>query len=125
MDILKGVQYFTKNIVIQPVPIEFKTEKNQIYTYEKESNKSEKDRSRKSNVNISSDKRTKSVSNERRSWESEHRFGEEPFLGIRSSDQTNFSEDMLKNMDLDENVKFYHKEITIKPVYIPPPKFEK
>ena len=61
-----------------------------------------------------------------KTWESEHRSGED----IRSSGQTTFSENILRNIDIrnmviDENTKFFNKQITIIPVFIPPLKYDK
>ena len=116
----KEVQYFTKNIVIQPVPIDFKGEPIQVYTFERESlNKSEKDKFGKNIIG----KTTILSSREKPAWES--RFGESTFLGIRGSEQTMFSEDMLKSGEINENTKLFNKQITITPVILPPLPFPK
>ena len=126
MDLSEGVQYFTKNIVIQPVPIEHKNE-TQIYTYERVDKKEKEIGTFGKDI----DKHIKKVrTHEKKSWESQSSSGEEALVGIRSSGQTAFSEDLLKGvdirtMDIDENTKFFNKTITIKPVFIPPLKFDK
>ena len=135
MNILKGVQYFTKNIVIQPVPIHYQSGKKSTSSGENmSSNKSDKDRKEKSkfitsNIIYTSGKESKSGSGkkaEKTPWKVENRNEEDLFLGTASSDQETLSESMLKAIKgYDENTKFYHKEITIRPVFIPPPKFNK
>ena len=43
------------------------------------------------------------------------------FYGRPSSDMEIINEDVLKNIPgIDKNTKFFHKEITITPVIIPP-----
>ena len=53
---------------------------------------------------------------EKKAWETDQRFGEDAYTGIRSSDRTEFTDNRLRNLDFEENTKFYHKEIAIKPV---------
>jgi len=131
MELLKGVQYFTKNIVIQPVPIKSKSgKKSPTYSEDISLNRFGKEKSDKfgsNNVVYSSGKQSKSSSNkktEKRPWKGELRNGEDAYLGTATSDQDTLTESMLRAIEgFDENTKFYHKEITIQPVYIPPPKF--
>ena len=135
MNILKGVQYFTKSIVIQPVPIQYQSGKKSTSSGENtSSNKSDKDRKEKSKFIISDimhtiGKQSQSANGkkaEKKVWKVENRNGEDLFLGAASSDQETLTESMLKAIEgYDENTKFYHKEITIRPVFIPPPKFNK
>ena len=128
IDILDGVQYFTKNIVIQPVPLTSSSQ-NTTYTIDKSGKgkdwKESSDRFGNNNQIYSSGKLTSSGKLEKRAWEPEYKFREDMFLG-KSSDQDIFTDSLLNSMDgFDENTKFYHKEITIQPVFIPPPKFSK
>ena len=123
MELIKGVQYFTKNIVITPVPIEYKTSKKESYKVENlTSNKSGKEKDWKesnvkfgNNVIISSGKQTKSGSSEeRKTWGIDTKYGIDRFSG----------DSILSDLNTyDDNTKFFHKEITILPVYIPPPKY--
>ena len=123
MELIKGVQYFTKNIVITPVPIEYKTSKKKSYKVENlTSNKSGKEKDWKetnakfgNNVIISSGKQTKSGSSEeRKTWGIDAKYGINGFSG----------DSILSDLNAyDDNTKFFHKEITILPVYIPPPKY--
>ena len=106
IDLLNGVQYFTKNIVIEPV-------KNYRYI----SNKIEK-----------SESSNKSMSNKngRRQWEVNAKNNEDGIMGHYLSNNIEIiTEDMIKNIPgIDENTKFYHKEITITPVFMPPLRFD-
>ena len=46
------------------------------------------------------------------------------FYGRISNDMEVINENVLKSIPgIDENTKFFHKEITITPVIIPPPMF--
>ena len=138
MDILDGVQYFTKNIVIQPVPNEYKSGRKSPYSENISSNKSikgkdwkEESSSRFGNNNFvySSEKQTHSGSfekkGEKKPWTQIAKNGEDIFAGFLS-DTDMLSDDMIRSLDsFDENTKFFHKEITIRPVFIPPPKMNK
>ena len=56
----------------------------------------------------------------RKQWRGEPRFEGGAILANQKDAVT---ESMLRAMgSFDENTKFYHKEITILPVFIPPPK---
>ena len=124
MELIKGVQYFTKNIVITLVPIEYNTSKKKAYTAEHIAlNKSGKGKDWKqssgkygnNNIIISSGKQTKSSgsSGEKKLWEMGVNYGLNGFT----------DDSFLNALDgFDDNTKFFHKEITILPVYIPPPK---
>ena len=127
MEILKGVKYFTKNIVIEPVSNKYKigdksnystigTDKewkessgrfgnNQMYTNERQSRTSIKDKGK-----------------EKKPLELQMNV----FPGSASNEADILTESMLRNMEgIDENTKFYHKEITIVPVILPPLRFSK
>ena len=115
IDILKGVKYFTKNIVIEPV-------QEGKYNIQKESGRdSENKWSKQSGSSAFSRVRR---GNERRPWEIDSKNGEDMFYGRISNDMEVINEKVLKSIPgIDENTKFFHKEITITPVIIPPPMF--
>ena len=134
MELLKGVQYFTKNIVIIPVPTEYKTSKKKPSTFENVSLnkygkekywKESSDRSRNNNIIILSGKQTKSGSSgKRKQWEIDINKGIDAFGGKISSQRGLLGDNILEALDrYDDNTKFFHKEVTILPVYIPPPKY--
>ena len=138
MDVLKGVQYFTKNIVIQPVPIDYKSGRKGSYSENISSNKSNKGKDWKdessskfgnNNLVYSSGKQSYSgrfeKKKEKKPWVAEIKNGEDIFAGIQSETEA-LSESMIKALDsFDDNTKFFHKEITIRPVFIPPLKLNK
>ena len=108
-DIIKDVQYFNKNIVIEPV---------------------QKGKYNVQNISIKGSKtgyevnKASSRVSDRRPWEIDAKSGEDVFSGRISDDSEVINEDVLKKIPgIDENTKFYHKEITITPVVIPPPNF--
>ena len=108
-DIIKDVQYFNKNIVIEPV---------------------QKGKYNVQNISIKGSKtgyevnKASSRISDRRPWEIDAKNGEDVFSGRVSDDSEIISEDLLKKIPgIDENTKFYHKEITITPVVVPPPNF--
>ena len=114
-DIIKDVKYFNKNIVIEPV-------QQRKYNIQNVSIKgSETKYQKQSGYEVS---KTSSRGRERRPWEIDAKSGEDVFFGRLSGDSEVINEDMLKNIPgIDENTKLYHKEITITPVIVPPPKF--
>ena len=125
MELLKGVQYFTKNIVITPVPIEYKTSTKK---YGKEKDwKENSDKFANNNIIISSGKQTKSGSSGKRNqWEIDAKCGMDSFGGKMLNGRGRLGDNILQALDgYDDNTKFFHKEITILPVYIPPPKYSK
>ena len=110
-DILKGIKYFNKNIVIEPVHIEKYTTQNV----------SMKDSGNKYHKQIG-ESTAYTRGTERRPWQIDAKSGE--LFSRKISSNTQISEDILKNIPgIDENTKFYHKEITITPVTILPLKF--
>ena len=99
IDLIKDVQYFTKNIVIEPV-------QNNRYNI---SNKNETNATNYYTKNI------------RKQKELSMKNGEDSMMGHLLSNMNIITEDMIKNIPgIDENTKFYHKEITITPVRMPP-----
>jgi hypothetical protein len=109
IDILKGVKYFTKNIAIEPAQVS----KYNIH------NISMKDSGKQSGKTTYG--KTYSRGAERRTWQIDYKNGEDLNFGRISHDNETINENMLKNIPgIDENTKFYHKEITITPVVLPP-----
>ena len=93
IDILKEVKYFNKNIVIEPV----NRRQGQI---------------------------GKRETRERRPWGIDSKNEEDEFFGRFSENDEVINEDVLRNIPgIDENTKFFHKQIIITPVIIPPPRF--
>ena len=110
IDILnQGLQYFTKNIVIEPVLTTSKGGQQSIYTYESLA---------KSGKSISSGKQMKD-GRVKRPWDAEGKYGEETYSGRTVSDQAILTERDMRRLGINENTKLYHKEITIRPVVIP------
>jgi len=107
------LQYFTKNIVIEPVlnttTYTSKDAQQSIYTYESLA---------KSGKSISSGKQMKD-GRAKRPWDAEGKYGEEAYSGRTPSDQEILTESEMRKLGINENTKLYHKEITIKPVVIP------
>ena len=98
IDILKEVKYFNKNIVIEPV--------------------------NRRKVQIGKGEINKSYNRERRPWEIDSKNEEDAFFGRFSENDEVINEDVLRNIPgIDENTKFFHKQIIITPVIIPPPRF--
>ena len=77
------------------------------------------------NVIISSEKQTKSGSSgKRKHWEIDVNKGIDTLTDKISSQRGMLGNNILEALDgYDDNTKFFHKEITILPVYIPPPKY--
>jgi hypothetical protein len=137
IEVLKGVKYFTKNIVIQPVQSTYESSGKSSFSKEKvyinKSKKSQEEISGKYGTNntvYSSEKQThsgdKSKQGEKKAWKIDSKNEDDIFSCIPQSDQDILSESILKMMDnFDDNTKFYHKEIIIQPVFIPPPKILK
>ncbi len=112
LDILnQGLQYFTKNIVIEPVLTTTKGGQNNIYTYENIN-------LAKSGKSISSGKQMKD-GRIKKAWEVEGKYGEEIYSRRTPSDHEILTESEMRRLGINENTKLYHKEITIRPVVIP------
>jgi len=128
IDILKGVKYYTKNIVIQPVQKDARIGKKNTYSTigTDKDRKDSKESSGIDNQIFSSGRQSKlSLQDKRRDkkpWDIEFDI----FSGRSPSDQDILSDSVLRSMEgIDENTKFYHKEITILPVVLPPLRFSK
>ena len=104
IDILKGVQYINKNIVIEPVPKgKYEINKMQGQIGKREMNK---------------------VYSRGRPFEINAKNEEDTFFGRLEGNEEIINEDVLRNIPgIDENTKLFHKQIIITPVIIPPPRF--
>lgn len=129
-DILKGVQYYTKSTAESTKNENKKTPKSN-YSFENQSLKrsgNEKEWKELScicgsSVRFSSGRLSKmSFQNkrEKRPWD----IDVDRISGRASSEQEVLNDSLFKSIksmdDLEGNSRFYHKEITIKPVFIPP-----
>ena len=104
IDILKGVQYINKNIVIEPVPKgKYEINKMQGQIGKREINK---------------------VYSRGKPFEINAKNEEDTFFGRLEGNEEIINEDVLRNIPgIDENTKLFHKQIIITPVIIPPPRF--
>ena len=110
---------------LRTASIEYKTSTKK-YGKEKEW-KENSDKFANNNIIISSGKQTKSGSSGKRNqWEIDAKCGMDSFGGKMLNGRGRLGDNILQALDgYDDNTKFFHKEITILPVYIPPPKYSK
>jgi len=114
IDILKeGIQFFTKNIVIEPVFPQYKSGQKSTYSFENMTSVQ-----RISSVKKEKDGKTMKIQGTKRAWEIEGRSGDDVFYGRTPSDQEKLSDSALKSRGIDDKTKYYSKQIVVQPVNI-------